>query len=96
MNNTHEPLSEIEAIRILQTELRRVTEALETLLADGFPMRPMSGSRSGVEEWERWHLDMEKRIADAQKALTRTELLSRDSSSKEACSALFSKKSYPA
>ncbi len=79
MNNRHEPLGEIEAIHILRTELRRVTEALETLMADGFPMRPMSGSRNGVEEWERWHLGMEKRIADAQKALARTELLSRDS-----------------
>lgn len=47
MRHRDEPLDESEAIRTLRAELRRVTEALETLLADGFPMRPMSSSRAG-------------------------------------------------
>lgn len=73
MRHREEPLEESEAIRMLRTELRRVTEALETLIADGFPMRPMSSTRDGVDEWERWHLDMDERIADAQAALIQTE-----------------------
>ncbi|QSA95624.1 hypothetical protein [Methylococcus sp. EFPC2] len=73
MRHRDELLDESEAIQTLRAELRRVTEALETLLADGFPMRPMSSSRNGVDEWEQWHLDMEKRIADAQEALILTE-----------------------
>lgn len=73
MRHRDKPRDESEAIRTLRTELRRVTEALETLLADGFPMRPMSSNRVGVDAWEQWHLDMEKRIADAQEALTLTE-----------------------
>ena len=76
MRHRDKPLDESEAIRTLRAELRRVMEALETLLADGFPMRPMSSNRAGVDEWEQWHLDMEKRIADAQEALVLTERFS--------------------
>jgi hypothetical protein len=77
MRHREEPQGESEAIRTLRAQLQRVTEALETLLADGFPMRPMSSSRDGVDEWERWHLDMEKRIADAHEALVMTERFSK-------------------
>lgn len=76
MRHRDKPLDESEAIRELRAALQRVTEALETLLADGFPMRPMSGNRVGVDEWEQWHLDMDKRLADAQEALNLTERFS--------------------
>lgn len=73
MSDSDKMLNQFQAIQTLRAELRGVTEALETLIEDGFPMRPMSGDRSGVDDWEKWHLAMEKRIADARKALALSE-----------------------